>query len=87
MLLIILSAFYVPMTLDLDRYRIFAWLAVFPSRTFGAILFLVAVLGYGQSAGFIIGVLIDGSIAIASLYCLIRISSLEQDIMTGAVRS
>lgn len=84
-LLILLSVFYVPMTFDLDRYRIFAWLAVFPSRTFGVVFFLAAVLGYGEPGGFIAGVLIDGVISIASLYCLIRISSLEQHVVYGRV--
>ena len=84
-LLILLSIFYMPMTWDLDRHRVFAWLAVFPSRTFGVVFFLTAVLGYGQPAGFIAGVLIDGAISIASLYCLIRIVRLEQNIVTGRV--
>ena len=39
-LLILISTFYVPMTFDFDRYRVFAWLAVFPSRTFGATFFV-----------------------------------------------
>ena len=82
-LLILLSVFYIPMTWDLDRHRIFAWLAVFPARSFGVVFFLVAVLGYSQPAGFFVGVLIDGAISIASLYCLIRIVQLEQDIATG----
>ena len=84
-LLILLSIFYIPMTWDLDRHRVFAWLAVFPSRTFGVVFFLTAVLGYGQPAGFIAGVLIDGIISIASLHCLIRIVRLERNIMTGRV--
>ena len=83
-LLILLSVFYVPMTFDLDRYRVFAWLSVFPSRTFGVVFFLTALLG-GAPAGFFAGVLIDGVIAIASLYCLIQIAKLEQDIVTGQV--
>ncbi len=83
-LLIILSVFYVPMSIDLDRYRIFAWLAIFPSRTFGVVFFLSAVLA-GAPAGYFVGVLIDGSIAIASLYCLIQIVRLEQGIASGQV--
>lgn len=84
-LLIMLSVFYVPMTLDLDRYRVFAWLAVFPSRTFGVIFFLTAVLVYGQPSALFLGVLIDGAIGIASLYCLIQITQLEQGVVTGRV--
>ena len=69
----ILSIFYIPATLDLDRYRIFAWLAVFPSRTFGGVFFFLAVFVFGQPLGFLAGVLLDGSIGIATLCCLIRI--------------
>ena len=79
-LLIVVSVFYVPMTFDLDRYRVFAWLAVFPSRSFGVVFFLTAVLVYSQPDALIFGVLIDGSVAIASLWCLIRIVAIEQAI-------
>ena len=81
-LLILLSVFYLPMTWDIDRYRVLAWLAVFPSRSFGVAFFLIALLR-GEPGGFFVAVLIDGSIAIASLYCLIRIVTLEQAIADG----
>ena len=68
------------MPFDLDRYRVFAWLAVFPSRSFGVVFFLTAVLVYGQPGALIFGALIDGSISIASLWCLIRIVRIEQEI-------
>ena len=77
LLLIILSVFYVPATLDIDRYRIFAWLHVLPSRTFGAVFFTLAVFAFGQPYGFLIAVLLDGGIAAASLFCLIRVTELE----------
>ena len=35
MLLLWLSIFYIPPTIDLKRYRVIAWLAIFPSRTGG----------------------------------------------------
>lgn len=81
-LLILLSVFYLPMTWDLDRYRIFAWLAVFPSRSFGVAFFLIALL-QGEPGGFFVAVLIDGVIAIAALFCLIRIVALEQAVAEG----
>ncbi|MCB1934998.1 MAG: hypothetical protein KDF59_03550, partial [Nitrosomonas sp.] len=34
-LLIIISVFYIPAIIDLKRYRVIAWLAIFPSRCFG----------------------------------------------------
>jgi hypothetical protein len=82
-LLILISVFYIPMTIDLDRHRIFAWLSILPSRTFGATFLFVAVLGFGFSGGFLVPAVIDGGIAIASLYCMIRIVGLEQDIAMG----
>jgi len=83
LLLGILSVFYIPATLDIDRYRVFAWLAVFPSRTFGAVFFAVAVFVFDQPMGFLVGVLLDGSVGIVTLWCLIRIVRLEQDLAEG----
>lgn len=83
MLLVIITAFYVPMTIDLDRFRIFAWLAIFPSRTFGATYFTVAVVVFGQAPGFLAIALVDAFIAILWLWCMFHIVKLEQDIATG----
>ena len=77
-LLLLLSIFYIPATLDLKRYRANAWLAVFPSRTGGALFFLIAVFAFGQPPGFLIGTVLDASIGLATLYCLIKIHALEQ---------
>ncbi|GGF63700.1 hypothetical protein GCM10007301_24360 [Azorhizobium oxalatiphilum] len=83
LLLGILSVFYIPATIDIDRYRLIAWLAVFPSRTFGAVFFTLAVLVFGQPAGYLAGVALDASIGAATLYCLIRIVRLEAKIAQG----
>lgn len=83
LLLLILSVFYIPATLDLDRYRIFAWLSVFPSRTFGVLFFSFMVFLAHQPTAFLLGVVLDGSIGIASLWCLIKIVVLEQQIAEG----
>jgi hypothetical protein len=83
LLLGILSIFYIPATFDIDRYRIFAWLAVFPSRTLGALFFFIAVFVFNQPLGFIVGVLLDGSIGVLTLFCLIRIAGLEQKLASG----
>ena len=82
-LLAIISVFYIPATFDIDRYRIFAWLSVFPSRCFGVLFFSVMVFLAHQPAAFLLGVALDGGIGIASLWCLIRIVSLEQHIAEG----
>ena len=83
-LLILISTFYLPMTLDLDRYRVFAWLSILPSRTFGATFLFVAVLGHGFSGGFLVPALIDAGVAIASLWCLLHVVRIEQALEGGA---
>lgn len=85
LLLVILSVFYVPVTIDFERHEIFAWLAVFPSRTFGAVFFAVAVFLFDQPFAFLIGTAIDGTIALLSLVCLIRIDALRRAVVTRAV--
>lgn len=80
MLLVIITVFYVPMTIDIDRYRPFCWLSIFPSRTFGGLYFLTAVVAFGYAPGFLTIALLDIFIAIAWLYCMIRIVSLENSI-------
>ena len=50
-LLMIISVFYVPAAVDFGRYRANAYIAVFPSRTFGATFFFLAVVLFGQPLG------------------------------------
>ena len=83
LLLAIISVLYIPATIDIDRYRIFAWLSVFPSRSFGVLFFSFMVFLAHQPAAFLLGVALDGGIGIASLWCLIRIVTLEQEIAEG----
>ncbi|WP_347267773.1 hypothetical protein [Paracoccus sp. (in: a-proteobacteria)] len=83
LLLGILTIFYIPATLDIDRYRIFAWLSVFPSRSAGVLFFSYMVFLAQQPAAFLLGVALDGGIGIASLWCLIRVVALEQQIAEG----
>lgn len=78
LLLLIVSVNYIPATIDLERYRVNAWLAVFPSRAFGATFFFLAVFVFGAPAAFLLAILLDGTIGLASLYCLIRVTALEQ---------
>lgn len=82
-LLILISVFYMPMIVDLDRFRIFAWLSILPSRVFGATFLFTAVLGFGYAPGFLVPAVIDGGIAVAALYCLIQVVRIEQEIATG----
>ncbi len=78
LLLLIVSCYYVPATIDIDRYRINAWLAVVPSRSGGALFFFLAVFVFDQPAGFLVALLIDGFVGLATLLCLIKIETLER---------
>jgi hypothetical protein len=76
-LLMIISAFYVPAAIDFFRYRANAYIAVFPSRTFGSTFFFFAVVLFGQPPGFLSISFVDALIGCTTLYCLIRIRTLE----------
>jgi hypothetical protein len=77
-LLMIISAFYVPAAVDFGRYRANAYIAVFPSRTFGASFFFFAVVLLSQPVGFLSISFVDALIGSTTLYCLIRIRALEK---------
>ena len=77
-LLMIISTFYVPAAIDFGRYRVNAYIAVFPSRTFGASFFFFAVVLFGQPPGFLSISFVDAFIGSTTLYCLIRIRALER---------
>lgn len=77
-LLMIISVFYVPAAIDFGRYRANAYIAVFPSRTFGATFFFFAVVLFGQPPGFLSISFVDALIGSTTLYCLIRIKALEK---------
>lgn len=78
LLLLIITCYYVPATVDFDRYRVNAWLSVIPSRAGGATFFFLAVFVFDQPAGFLVGTLVDGVIGLATLVCLIKITALER---------
>jgi hypothetical protein len=77
-LLMIISVFYVPAAVDFGRYRANAYIAVFPSRTFGATFFFFAVVLFGQPPGFLSISFVDALIGSTTLFCLIRIKTLEK---------
>jgi len=86
-LLMIISAFYVPAAIDFGRYRANAYIAIFPSRTFGASFFFFAVVLFGQPPGFLSISFVDALIGSTTLYCLIRIRALEkQHSESGLIR-
>jgi hypothetical protein len=77
-LLMIISVFYVPAAVDFGRYRANAYIAVFPSRTFGATFFFFAVVLFGQPPGFLSISFVDALMGSTTLFCLIRIKTLEK---------
>jgi hypothetical protein len=77
-LLMIISVFYAPAAIDFGRYRANAYIAVFPSRTFGASFFFFAVVLFGQPAGFLSISFVDALIGSTTAYCLVRIRALEK---------
>lgn len=77
-LLMIISTFYVPAAIDFGNYRVNAYIAVFPSRTFGALFFFFAVVWFGQPPGFLSGSFVDALIGSTTAYCLTRIRALEK---------
>lgn len=78
LLLFIVTLYYIPPTIDLERYRVNAWLAIFPSRSFGATFFFLAVFVFDHPPGFLAAVLLDGGIGLATLICLTRVTALER---------
>src|SRR5438552_18901119 len=51
LLLLWISIFYIPVSFDLKRYRVYAWLSAFPTSFGGATFFFVAVLVFGYPQG------------------------------------
>ncbi len=78
MLLFIISVFYIPATWDLKRYRATAWFSIFPSRTFGATFFFLAVFGFGHPKGFLSIAIVDASIGLTTLILLSLVTRAEK---------
>lgn len=78
MLLFIISAFYVPSSLNLRLYRVHAWLAIFPSRVFGSTFFLLAVFVFGYPLGYLPIAFVDLSIFFIQLLILLNVRRVER---------
>jgi len=72
MLLLTISVFYIPATLDLRRYWVYAWLAIVPSRTQGALFFFTAVFVFDYPKGYLPIAAVDASIALVQLFVLLQ---------------
>ena len=77
LLLCWISVFYIPATMDLKKYRVYAWLAMFPSRIGGATFFFGAVLFFDKPLGFLPIAIIDASILLMQLFIMLKIREVE----------
>ena len=77
MLLLWISVFYIPATIDLKKYRVYAWLAMFPSRIGGATFFFAAVFLFGKELGFLPIAIVDATILLMQLCIMLKIREVE----------
>ena len=77
-LLLWITVFYIPASIDLRKYRVFAWLAIFPSRTGGATFFFGAVLIFGYPLGYLSIAVVDLFILVLQLIVLVKVRKVER---------
>jgi hypothetical protein len=77
MLLLWISVFYIPAALDLKKYRVYAWLAMFPSRIGGATFFFCAVFIFGFPMGYLPIAIVDATILLMQLFIMTKIRRVE----------
>jgi len=78
MLLFIISIYYIPAALDIDRYRANAWYHCIPSRACGSTFFAINVLFLGAEPGFLSIAIVDAIFGLLILIILLRITNLEK---------
>jgi hypothetical protein len=72
MLLLTISVFYIPATINLRKYWVYAWLAIVPSRTQGALFFFILVFVFGYPKGYLPIAFVDATIALLQLVVLLK---------------
>ncbi|HEX7182974.1 MAG TPA: hypothetical protein VF756_14120 [Thermoanaerobaculia bacterium] len=72
MLLLTISVFYIPATMDLRKYWVYAWIAIVPSRLQGSLFFFIAVLVFGYPYGYLPIAFVDGGILLMQLVVLLK---------------
>jgi hypothetical protein len=77
LLLLWISVFYIPAAIDLKKYRVYAWLAMFPSRIGGATFFFCAVFIFGFPLGYLPIAIIDATILLMQLVIMLKIRKVE----------
>ena len=77
-LVFIMCVFYFPASLNLKRYRLYAWLAIFPARFLGAVFFILAVFVVGYPQGYLSIGFVDLGIFSLQLLILLNIRRVER---------
>ena len=77
-LVFIMCVFYFPASLDLKRYRVYAWLAIFPARFLGALFFILAVFVVGYPQGYLSIAFVDLTILSLQLLILLNVRRVER---------
>jgi len=77
-LVFIMCVFYFPASVNLKRYRLYAWLAIFPARFLGAVFFILAVFVVGYPLGYLSIGFVDLGILSLQLLILLNIRRVER---------
>lgn len=77
-LLFILSVYYIPAALNIDRYRANAWFHCVPSRAAGVLFFSINVFLLGAEPGFLAGAIVDLVFGLLLLIVLLKIEKREK---------
>lgn len=79
LLLLWISIFYIPASVNLKKYRVYAWIAAFPTRFGGATFFWVAVFAFGQPKGYLSIAVVDSLIFVLWMRILFQVRALERE--------
>ena len=79
LLLLWISIFYIPAASNLKKYRVYAWIAAFPTRFGGATFFYVAVFVFGHPKGYLTIAVVDSLIFVLWMHILLKVRVLERE--------
>src|SRR5262245_37184715 len=79
LLLLWITIFYIPVSFDLKKYWVYAWLSAIPTRFGGASFFFVAVFVFGYPKGYLPIAFVDAFIMTLWLIILFKVRALERE--------
>lgn len=79
LLLLWISIFYIPAAGNLKKYRVYAWIAAFPTRFGGASFFYVAVFVFGYPKGYLAIAFVDSLIFVLWVIILLKVRAVERE--------